>query len=277
MALAGREEPQIRTPYSAAVAPWGPWIGSHHEPTHVRPTSLINRRVRRTQAQEDTYLQRTRFLGAPQAWQRRVHAGPVSGGHLHHHVGQSAGRWCRCDTVQGSLREPKSSSSTETGKCFPVQVRQNGWDRVADTRGDLPLCTDCYTDTAASPPPPESRGPVDSGAWARARETVHIHGGTRYEARAQVVWTCRRHVYSGLSVVTALKWLYPLCIRKATEFDSLSGYRTSWQLSRDLLQSSGQALGCCQVCFLLVPFQFTVVTILQVEDAQFTQLKSVVK
>jgi hypothetical protein len=37
--------------------------------------------------------------------------------------------------------------------------------------------------------PLEHMAPVDRTAWAKDRETVHIYGDTRDEARAQVVWT----------------------------------------------------------------------------------------
>jgi hypothetical protein len=37
--------------------------------------------------------------------------------------------------------------------------------------------------------PLEHMAPVERTAWARARETVHIYGGTRDEVRTLVVWT----------------------------------------------------------------------------------------
>lgn len=148
MAFTSREKSQIWTPYSSAVASWGPWFRSHYEPTYVRPTCLVSRRVRWTQAQEDTFLQRARFLGSPQGWQRRVHAGPVSCGHLHNHVGQGASSWRRCNSVQGSLREPESSSSTETGKFLHRLILRMLGLMLQNSGSSCSVCTDCYsTDT----------------------------------------------------------------------------------------------------------------------------------
>jgi hypothetical protein len=58
--------------------------------------------------------------------------------------------------------------------------------------------------------PLETMALVDRAAWARARETVHIHGGARDGARARVVWTklTENHVSCESETLQLFLWFW---------------------------------------------------------------------